>query len=365
MMKRIFKICLLVTVVSLIGALALLPFAVNGMVNQLDKWAEYSAYQVDYERSAEGIANMEVKFEGIERIYCAVEVGNSGTDGLRLSTDGLQIYDITTTEEVEGDTLRLTVHFALKPEFSEWSNLVRFGYGSTPFETAISVPAGVEVSFDESDCNVHSYQVLAEQYETALQGFREYCGEPLYSDWEIYTALNQYMVGNYNRAEFNAAFDRAAADILSDVTDTIRNSETEARSRDEEYRYEMDPEQTMAYAADGEEAVIYVTAGEMSTDSGLPSSQYGSQPLPEDTYTLVETYLNAVRDYLALSADCWCAMNADAALLRDVITPLETLRSQRTAAQEAVTAARRALSAAIDGCIYSEYIYQPLYLEDY
>ena len=162
-MKRIFKICLLVTVVSLIGALALLPFAVNGMVNQLDKWAEYSAYQVDYERSAEGIANMEVKFEGIERIYCAVEVGNSGTDGLRLSTDGLQIYDITTTEEVEGDTLRLTVHFALKPEFSEWSNLVRFGYGSTPFETAISVPAGVEVSFDESDCNVHSYQVLAEQ----------------------------------------------------------------------------------------------------------------------------------------------------------------------------------------------------------
>ena len=90
-MKRIFKICLLVTVVSLIGALALLPFAVNGMVNQLDKWAEYSAYQVDYERSAEGIANMEVKFEGIERIYCAVEVGNYGTDGLRLSTDGLQI----------------------------------------------------------------------------------------------------------------------------------------------------------------------------------------------------------------------------------------------------------------------------------
>ena len=56
---------------------------------------------------------------------------------------------------------------------------------------------------------------------------------------------------------------------------------------------------------------------------------------------------------------------SDDAILRDVTTPLETLRSQRTAAQEAVTAARRALSAAIDGCIYSEYIYQPLYLEDY
>ena len=67
----------------------------------------------------------------------------------------------------------------------------------------------------------------------------------------------------------------------------------------------------------------------------------------------------------AITRDRLEAVRASAAILRDVTTPLETLRSQRTAAQEAVTAARRALSAAIDGCIYSEYIYQPLYLEDY
>ena len=43
MMKRIFKICLLVTVVSLIGALALLPFAVNGMVNLCRGYSQYGS----------------------------------------------------------------------------------------------------------------------------------------------------------------------------------------------------------------------------------------------------------------------------------------------------------------------------------
>ena len=48
--------------------------------------------------------------------------------------------------------------------------------------------------------------------------------------------------------------------------------------------------------------------------------------------------------------------------LKTVDTSLDTLRSQRTAAQQKVTEARRALADAVDGCVYHEYIYSALQL---
>ena len=48
--------------------------------------------------------------------------------------------------------------------------------------------------------------------------------------------------------------------------------------------------------------------------------------------------------------------------LKTVDTSLDTLRSQRTAAQQKVTEARRALADAVDGRVYHEYIYSALQL---
>lgn len=60
--------------------------------------------------------------------------------------------------------------------------------------------------------------------------------------------------------------------------------------------------------------------------------EYGSKTLPENTAALVEAYLDAVQEYLAVSVDCWCAMNSNTIpALKTVDTSLDILRSQRTA----------------------------------
>ena len=50
MMKRVFKISLIVTVVSLLITLVLLPFGVRSMLDTANKWAEYTTYEVEYEQ---------------------------------------------------------------------------------------------------------------------------------------------------------------------------------------------------------------------------------------------------------------------------------------------------------------------------
>ena len=52
MMKRVFKISLIVTVVSLLITLVLLPFGVRSMLDTANKWAEYTTYEVEYEQPA-------------------------------------------------------------------------------------------------------------------------------------------------------------------------------------------------------------------------------------------------------------------------------------------------------------------------
>lgn len=159
-------------------------------------------------------------------------------------------------------------------------------------------------------------------------------------------------MGAYTRAEFDSAFDRAAADILADVNDTVRNSERAAASEATQWEYAepMEPDYD-----NGESAYT-----EVIIDKG---EEYGSKTLPENTAALVEAYLDAVQEYLAVSVDCWCAMNSNTIpALKTVDTSLDTLRSQRTAAQQKVTEARRALADAVDGCVYHEYIYSALQL---
>ena len=116
MMKRVFKISLIVTVVSLLITLVLLPFGVRSMLDTANKWAEYTTYEVEYEQPAEGITQVNVKFTGREWMSCGVEQQSSG-ENITLSTSGLQLYDITTTSETDGTVLNLTVDFQVKPEF--------------------------------------------------------------------------------------------------------------------------------------------------------------------------------------------------------------------------------------------------------
>ena len=310
MMKRVFKISLIVTVVSLLITLVLLPFGVRSMLDTANKWAEYTTYEVEYEQPAEGITQVNVKFTGREWMSCGVEQQSSG-ENITLSTSGLQLYDITTTSETDGTVLNLTVDFQVKPEFEQLASLARV---SNMIQTNLKVPL------------------------TWNSTIRE--------------ALYQYAVGAYTRAEFDSAFDRAAADILADVNDTVRNSERAAASEATQWEYAepMEPDYD-----NGESAYT-----EVIIDKG---EEYGSKTLPENTAALVEAYLDAVQEYLAVSVDCWCAMNSNTIpALKTVDTSLDTLRSQRTAAQQKVTEARRALADAVDGCVYHEYIYSALQL---
>ena len=347
MMKRVFKISLIVTVVSLLITLVLLPFGVRSMLDTANKWAEYTTYEVEYEQPAGGVTQVNVKFTGREWMSCGVEQQSSG-ENITLSTSGLQLYDITTTSETDGTVLNLTVDFQVKPEFEQLASLARV---SNMIQTNLKVPLGVAVSFDESSCQISSY-VSQDDQHWVMSGFHDYAQEPLTWNSTIREALYQYAVGAYTRAEFDSAFDRAAADILADVNDTVRNSERAAASEATQWEYAepMEPDYD-----NGESAYT-----EVIIDKG---EEYGSKTLPENTAALVEAYLDAVQEYLAVSVDCWCAMNSNTIpALKTVDTSLDTLRSQRTVAQQKVTEARRALADAVDGCVYHEYIYSALQL---
>ena len=329
MMKRVFKISLIVTVVSLLITLVLLPFGVRSMLDTANKWAEYTTYEVEYEQPAEGITQVNVKFTGREWMSCGVEQQSSG-ENITLSTSGLQLYDITTTSETDGTVLNLTVDFQVKPEFEQLASLARV---SNMIQTNLKVPLGVAVSFDESSCQISSY-VSQDDQHWVMNGFHDYAQEPLTWNSTIREALYQYAVGAYTRAEFDSAFDRAAA----------------SEAIQWEYAEPMEPDYD-----NGESAYT-----EVIIDKG---EEYGSKTLPENTAALVEAYLDAVQEYLAVSVDCWCAMNSNTSpALKTVDTSLDTLRSQRTAAQQKVTEARRALADAVDGCVYHEYIYSALQL---
>lgn len=346
MMKRIFKISLIVTVISLVITLVLLPFGVSSMLDTANEWAKYTAYEVEYEQPRENITQVNVKFTGMEWVSCRVEQQTSGKD-ITLSTSGLQLYDITTTSEVNDTVLNLTVDFKVKPEFEKLSSLARV---SNMLQTELKVPMGVSVGFDESSCQVTSYTSQSDMH-WIMNGFYDYCQEPLAQYSMIRETLYQYAVGTYTRAEYDAAFERTAADILADVNDTVRNSERAAATEYAEWEYV--PEISDGTADEMRDTEVIVDRGQ----------EYGSRTLPENTPALVEAYLDAVQEYLAVSVDCWCAMNSNTIPnLKTVDIPLETLRSQRTAAQQKVTEARRALADAVDGCVYHEYIYSALML---
>ena len=349
MIKHIFKICLAVTVASLLITLVLLPFGVRSMVDTANEWAKYNTYETEYEDTLENITQVNVKFSGRNWVACAVKRQNTAGE-VGLSTSGLQVYDVVTTSEVEGSVLNLTVDFSVKPEFEQYDALIQ---SAGLLQTNLAVPLGVEVTFDESSCRVTSY-TSQEDMHWVMNGFYDYCQEPLTQYGAIRESLYQYAVGVYSREEYDAAFERTAVDILADVADTVRNSERAAASEAAQWEY-TDPEYDRLQegtAVDSGETVI------------AEIEPYGSRTLPENTGVLVETYLNAVQEYLAVSVDCWCAMNSSTAPdLKTVDTPLDTLRAQRTAAQQKVTEARRALAEAVDGCVYHEYIYSALMLD--
>lgn len=341
MIKRIFKISLVVTVISLLITLVLLPFGVRSMVETANQWAEYTAYEVEYQQPSDQVSQVNIKFTGLEWMHTRVERQSSGQE-IILATNGLQLYDITTTSEMDGSVLNLTMDFRVKPEFEQFASLARV---SNMIQTDLKIPMGVSVTFDESDCQVSSYTSQSD-VRWVMNGFYDYCQEPLAQYGMFRETLYQYAAGTFTRAEYDAAFERAAADILADVADTVRNSERYTREASMEYSSDY-------IAESGETAVI--------ADQEEP---YGSMTLPENTVALVESYLDAVQEYLAVSVDSWCAMNSSALpSLKTVSTSLDTLRAQRTAAQQKVTESRRALSDAIDGCIYHEYIYSSLHLD--
>lgn len=344
MIKQIFKTSLIVTVISLVITLVMLPFGVRSMVDTANQWAEYASYEVEYQEPAGSVTQVNVKFTGLEWQSCGIEQQSSAKD-IVLTSSGLQIYDITTTAETEGSVLNLTVDFKVKPEFERYASLARV---ANMLESDLKVPMGVSVTFDESSCRVSSYTTQSNLHYI-LNGFHEYAQEPLAQNSMIREAIYQYAIGTYSRAEFDAAFDRAAADLIADVNDTVRNSER-AAAETAQWEYE-EP--------------IY-NAEETQPTEAAPEfiEEYGSMTLPENTPLLAESYLDAVREYLAVSVDCWCAMNSQSIpSLKTVETPLSTLRSQRTAAQQKVTEARRVLAGAIDGCIYKDYIDSALHLD--
>ena len=153
MIKQIFKISLIVTVISLVITLVMLPFGVRSMVDTANQWAEYASYEVEYQEPVGSVTQVNVKFTGLEWQSCGIEQQSSAKD-IVLTSSGLQIYDITTTAETEGSVLNLTVDFKVKPEFERYASLARV---ANMLESDLKVPMGVSVTFDESSCRVSSY----------------------------------------------------------------------------------------------------------------------------------------------------------------------------------------------------------------
>ena len=66
MIKQIFKTSLIVTVISLVITLVMLPFGVRSMVDTANQWAEYASYEVEYQEPAGSVTQVNVKFTGLE-----------------------------------------------------------------------------------------------------------------------------------------------------------------------------------------------------------------------------------------------------------------------------------------------------------
>lgn len=357
MFKKIFKMSLLITVGTLIAALVTLPFAVSSSISVANELARQSSYVTQYEQSIEGIREVNIRFTG-RKLVDVIGSDNRTGDTLRLVTDGFTPYDVTTTGEVQDGVLKLQVNFALKDDYRDWDGILDL---STPFYVCIELPDNVPLTFDESDSRVYyrysnySYQ----SYDRFLNGFWDYCNEPLVHHNDVSTPLYQYAIGNYTREEFDTAFQRFSTSILADVPNIVRDSEIRtsqnrqaarngnyviAQEMDEiEYKYEYE------YEVEGQYAV---TGGEY--DNGFTA-------LPANTSQLVEAYLNCVRDYLVISADTWCVLNADVGIgLREISDDLDTLRQNRIAAENAMIQARQALHEGIDGCVYADYVFSRL-----
>lgn len=353
MFKKIFKISLTITVGTLIAALVTLPFAVSSGVQTLNDMARYATYTRQYERDLTGITEVNIRFTGKNDVLVELENGRIEPD-IQLYTDGFFPYDAAVVEEVEGSTLNLTVDLTLKEEFSEWNGVMNISQG---FTFALKLPEGVPVTFDESETRVSYYETYysSVEYNRLLRGFDSYCGEPLADYPGVSSALYHYAVGDYTRAEFDAAFDRASTTILADVAETLRNSETRA-ANDRREAYQNYQNELVYYSDYGEGVTV-------QAEEALQQEYERIQSLPANTPELVQAYLDCVKDYLAASMDAWCALNDGSALLKQPTAGLDALRQSRTSAESALTAARRALYEAADGCVYAEYIFEELRLD--
>ncbi len=357
MFKKIFKISLTITVATLIAALVTLPFAVSSGVQAFNAAARYAAYTRQYERDLTGITQVNIRFTGKNYVSVELESGRTEPD-IQLYTDGFFPYDAAITEEVEGGTLNLTVALTLKEEFAKWEGVMEISQG---FAFDLKLPEGVPVTFDESETRVSYYETYysSAEYNRLLRGFDSYCGEPLADYPGVSSALYHYAVGDYTRAEFDAAFDRASTTILADVAETLRNSEIQAaNNRREAYR---DYQSELDFYSDYDDDTASREAA--SIEEALQQEYERIQSLPANTPELVQTYLDCVKDYLAASMDAWCALNDGSALLKQPTASLDALRQSRTSAESALTAARRALYEAADGCVYAEYIFEELRLD--
>ena len=74
MIKQIFKTSLIVTVISLVITLVMLPFGVRSMVDTVNQWAEYASYEVEYQEPAGSVTQVNVKFTGLEWQSCGIPV---------------------------------------------------------------------------------------------------------------------------------------------------------------------------------------------------------------------------------------------------------------------------------------------------
>ena len=90
MIKQIFKTSLIVTVISLVITLVMLPFGVRSMVDTANQWAEYASYEVEYQEPAGSVTQVNVKFTGLEWQSCGIEQQSSAKD-IFLTSGGLQI----------------------------------------------------------------------------------------------------------------------------------------------------------------------------------------------------------------------------------------------------------------------------------
>lgn len=152
MMKRIFKISLIVTVVSLLITLVLLPFGVRSMLDTANKWAEYTTYEVEYEQPAEGITQVN---DEVYRILGVDELRRGAAElRVRISPSPPAACSSMTSPPLrksDGTVMNLTVDFQVKPEFEQLASLARV---SNMIQTNLKVPLGVAVSFDESSCQI-------------------------------------------------------------------------------------------------------------------------------------------------------------------------------------------------------------------